>query len=187
MRAVIHDRGDLIEKRVAITEAVANSVKLSLVQYIEWLEKVGFFVPKTELIYQKYQMVFLQEKIVADKLVDFKVVLVRLSRLRFVKYGIDAHPNNFLASNGRVYFVDFYPFLLNDAVVLQRQFNYSVPEVRRRYFSPDNISAFCTVRLFLENKDYAYLILKYAMRKNFFRLERVLPRERCRLLAALRL
>lgn len=139
-----------IYKTVGVSKLVGKTSPLELNGYINWIKQY-FEIPETSVKHVINNLRFQQELIKENDSYNPIKILDKLMKLKIDKYGLDSNPGNFMFADGKIYFVDFYPLLINKDDFLQDQFVSDVADIKKRYFTKINIVAFFIVRLFREN------------------------------------
>jgi len=185
VRTNVTSKGRRIIKKVSGSQYTYDHIFSQLNDYRNWLHGSGFKTPETKVRYKEGQIIFDQEQVTTTVSLRVESIIDKICKLSFSNFGLDSNPNNFLG-NRQIYFVDFFPFLTKDARVLSEQFDYCVEEASQRYFTIENILTFYVVRLFKKNTFQAMKALKYTKEIILRNYQTILPREKVRLLQALK-
>ena len=127
-----------IQKTVECDRNVYDALASHLDSYCAWLFRMNLHAPQTNIAYQDGILTFSQEHIRADGTVPFKDIIERLRCADYSTFGFDSNPPNFIQSGAKTYFIDFYPFLVDQKEVLEPQFEYPYELIHTRYFTPTN-------------------------------------------------
>lgn len=185
MRAEILRGNETIFKRVEASEELYAHVEENLGDYRAWLEASGFRTPDTKVTYTGTEIVFEQKQVDPTPSTDVEGIVQRITCLSFDRFGLDSNPNNFLGSE--THFVDFFPFLTRDEYLLAQQFDYGPEIAIPRYFQTENVLAFYSARLFKTDPELALRSIRAAREVLLGKFDGVLPREKMRLYAGIRL
>lgn len=185
MRAEILRGNETVFKRVEASEELYTHVEENLGDYRVWLEEAGFKTPDTKVTYTGTEIVFKQKQVDPTPSTDVEGIVLRISGMSFNRFGLDSNPNNFLGSEP--HFVDFFPFLTRDEHLLTQQFDYGPEIAVPRYFQTENVLAFYSARLFKTDPELALRSIRAAREVLLSRFDGVLPREKMRLYAGIRL
>jgi len=185
MRAEILRTNETVLKKVRASEELYEHVVENLGDYRSWLEEAGFKTPETWVSFAGGEIVFEQKQVSTIPSTDVEGIISRLLILSFDSFGLDSNPNNFLGSE--LYFVDFFPFLTRNRAFLIQQFDYDPEIVIQRYFQIENILAFYSCRLFKTDFELALRSIRAAREVLLDRFEGILPREKIRLYAGIKL
>ncbi len=186
MRAEIHIDNQTIYKRVPATEYAYEVIKNELQGYRDWLGDVGISSPTTNVRFVDNSLVFEQDVIASKESRNISEIVQALTKLKFDRYGIDSNPANFLGQN-KIEFVDFYPLPVRDSRLLDEEFDYGHEEALDRYFKIGNVLTFYSIRLFKSSRENALESLKAGKNVLVTEYQEIHPREKIRLLLALRL
>lgn len=185
MRAELLRENETVFKRVEVSKELYDHVEKNLGDYRAWLEGAGFKTPDTIVSYKGKEIVFEQKQVDPAPSTDVEGIVSRISIMSFDRFGLDSNPNNFLGNEP--YFVDFFPFLTRDAHLLAQQFDYGPEVAIPRYFQTENVLAFYSARLFKIDPVLALRSIRAAKEVLLSRFEGILPREKMRLYAGIRL
>ncbi len=187
MRASIKIDESIIIKSYDIDSKIQKYFEKHLDAYLLWVNLMGFKIPNTELKINENKLEIIQGIIPKTQITDYYLIFNHLMLLNDYEnnYGFDSNPTNFIQNQSGIYFVDFYPFLINDKNLLKMQFQYDFKEIYSRYFKKINIITTFLIRLCLIStiifKDILSLNVTYFL-NNF---NEILPREKTRLLACI--
>lgn len=185
MRCNIEIINGRIIKSVCSNESVYNTVRESFSAYSDWLKGVGIVVPDTRVYHQDGILYFNQEYISEGENLNLDRLISRIKLLEFDKYGIDCNPSNFIYKNNTLFYIDIFPFLINDSKILEYQFPYSYETICQRYFT--GINAVATLLNRVAKQSSADFIQGLYSQKEYIldNFTDILPREKTRLLYAL--
>lgn len=181
MRSKITFQKDLVIKKVKASEFLFEFVTTNIQDYMCWMRRAGFLVPKTELTYEKGEIVFRQERIEKSSVLSPAKIISKIRTLSFENFGLDPNPGNF-QGNDNEYFVDFFPFLARNNRVLSEQFDYKLDEVYARFFKSENVLLTYCIRLYKIDPEASINSIKYIKKELLEEFDAVLPREKARLL-----
>lgn len=188
MRSELEIKGSFIFKHYPASLELQSLFLEFVPDYQAALAGSGFSLAETTVLTTPAELILRQEFISATATHEFTRIGDLIWAFDYSRGGLDANPGNFIfAKSGQVYFIDYFPLLIDQERLLELQFEYPVDTVRRRYFQRENVLACYLNRLFL--KDFSVgLIAEQAFRDRLGSMEaEVLAREQKRLETALSL
>ncbi len=155
--------------------------------YIDFVKSIGYLVPRTEWYLLESELIITQELIISTAAPNYSEVLEKLLNFKLFNgyWGLDANPLNFIGDSSWVNFIDFNPLLYNEKDLLKLQFNYAHELAYARYFIQANIVSTFLTRMNLHDSDTAKTLLSQTKGYLYDNYNKILPREKLRLLACL--
>lgn len=178
---------DRIFKNVKTELPVFKALGDNFDSYKKWLENENICVPNTKIDYENDTLIFDQELIKGNRSLQYKRITETILNLDYSNFGLDSNPENFLDMDGKIYFIDFYPFLKRDNNLLEYQFDYSPEEVTKRYFNKTNVLATFLIRLYKSDPVEMIQLLKKQKQFLIDEYQEILPREKIRFYEILRI